>query len=102
MRSQSRNQDVYWRKAFRDTNKWAKWETPELYVVYSYRDDWPLFVYDAPNETWYENEDRFSRTTSKHRSQCFPIGATAPETEKVSVGWLNGFIQHHTLCDVPF
>lgn len=41
------------------------------YVVYSYGTHWPLAVYeyfrDEPNKgVWYLNEDRYSRTTSRH------------------------------------
>ena len=44
------------------------------YVVYSYGYHWPLFVYT--NGVWYENENKYSPTTSKHRSQCHPLGST--------------------------
>jgi hypothetical protein len=40
------------------------------YAVYSYGDQWPLFIY--ANGTWFENEDRHSVTTSKHRTQTHP------------------------------
>lgn len=40
------------------------------YVVYSYGTHWPLFIW--VNGTWFENEDRFSVTTSKHRTQIHP------------------------------
>jgi hypothetical protein len=42
-----------------------------MYCVWSYG-YWPLFVYVAPVEKWYENTDRYSVTTSKHRSQTHP------------------------------
>ena len=40
------------------------------YIVYSYGTHWPLFIYVAGK--WYENSDRHSVTTSKHRSLCHP------------------------------
>jgi hypothetical protein len=40
------------------------------YVVYSYGVHWPLFI--CANGVWFENEDRHSVTTSKHRSQTHP------------------------------
>lgn len=53
---------------------YAKWETAadgtRMYVVYSYGDHWPLFV--CHDGVWYENSDRYSVTTSKHRSQSHP------------------------------
>lgn len=45
------------------------------YVVYSYGDHWPLFVAEwlaGSEPVWYENEDRYSVTTSKHKSQAHP------------------------------
>jgi hypothetical protein len=46
------------------------------YVVYSYGDHWPLFIAmtlvpHGPT-VWFENEDRYGTTTSKHRSQTHP------------------------------
>ena len=40
------------------------------YAVYSYGDHWPLFVH--ANDIWFENEDKHSVTTSKHRTQTHP------------------------------
>jgi hypothetical protein len=67
---------------------YGRWESPSLYVVYSYGAHWPLFVYDTTLATWYENEDRASRTTSKHRTQTHPL----VNTETRSCGWLRGYL----------
>lgn len=48
------------------------------YVVFSYGHHWPMFAY--VDGTWYENDGRYSTTTSKHRSQLHPLS----ETEKVT------------------
>lgn len=50
-------------------------DTSTLYVVYSYGRHFPLFVAetDADNNTrWYENIDKYSRSTSKQKSQAHP------------------------------
>ena len=64
--------------AFRGSNVWAEWGQnaydQKLYVVYSYRYTWPLYVYDQTADTWYENCNQYSQTTSRHRSQCRPTG----------------------------
>lgn len=44
-----------------------------IYAVFSYGPHFPLFIYHYPTETWFENEDRYSVTTSKHRSQAHPL-----------------------------
>lgn len=50
--------------------------TGSLYVVYSYGEDgdihFPMWVYDGDISQWFGNDDRFSRTTSKHQSQTRP------------------------------
>jgi hypothetical protein len=54
-----------------------------LYAVYSYG-YWPMFVCDTRTDTWFTNCDKYSQTTSKQRSQCYPHGkdcAPLPVTE---------------------
>ena len=62
------------RKPFQNSNGqlYGKWETPDLYVVYSYGEHWPLFMWAGRTETWYQNEDKFSPTTSHHRTYAHP------------------------------
>ena len=66
------------RLAFRGSNTWAEWGVNaydnKLYVVYSYRYSWPMFVYDETADTWYENCSQYSQTTSRHRNLCRPSG----------------------------
>ena len=42
----------------------------ENYFVFSYGHHWILFAY--VDGVWYENDERYSMSTSKHRSQCHP------------------------------
>jgi len=46
------------------------------YTVYSYGYHFPLFVYHEPTEMWFENSNRYSVSTSKHRSQAHPLCPT--------------------------
>jgi len=66
------------REEFEGSNTFGVWKyTPddaERYVVYSYGLHWPLFIYEAGK--WYENDDRYSRTTTQHRSQLHPLCQT--------------------------
>jgi len=66
------------RTAFKNSNGqlYAKWETPDLYVVYSYGDHWPLFMWAGRTDTWYQNADKFSPTTSRHRTYAHPYEET--------------------------
>jgi hypothetical protein len=48
------------------------------FVVYSYGLHFPLFI--NSNGIWYENSDRYSVTTSKHRSQSHPLTYTITAT----------------------
>ena len=56
---------------FKGSNTFSK-RTPNKYIVYSYGEHWPLFVFDISTNQWYGNNDKFSRTTSKHLSQLHP------------------------------
>jgi len=48
----------------------------DAYVVYSYGEHWPLFIYHPMTDSWLENSDRCSVTTSKHRSSTHPCCPT--------------------------
>lgn len=63
------------RQAFHNSNRqlYGRHERG-LYVVYSYGEHWPLFIYDGAQ--WLENSDRTSLTTSKHRGQAHPLVTT--------------------------
>lgn len=69
---------------FSGSNVWGECvdaDTGEValnYVVYSYRYTWPLFVFDELAQVWYENVDKASTTTSKHRTQLHPLCDTIP------------------------
>lgn len=56
---------------FKGSNLFSE-RVSELYVVYSYGTHWPLFVYDRVSNVWYENMDKKSGTTSRHRKQAHP------------------------------
>ena len=69
---------------FDGAHVFARWQTKDsdnergrskqtLYVVYSYGHHFPMFVYDADSNVWVENCDRYSNTTSRHRSQLHPM-----------------------------
>jgi hypothetical protein len=84
---------VQTKKAFTNSNAqlYAVNHTPTLYAVYSYGSHWPLFVHDGFD--WYENEEKVSVTTTKHRSATHPYVAT----QLRSCAWLRNFIDTH--CD---
>ena len=75
-------------RSFRGNNLYANWVVVShdeyLYVVYSYGEHWPLFIYHEPTDTWFENLERHSVTTSKHRSQAHPH----LDTKQVTKGFL--------------
>lgn len=84
---------------FRNTNNtlFGRWVTPWLYVVYSYGEHWPLFVYEKVGGTWMVNEDKASRTTSKHKGQVWPrrVGMARVQAEPRSCVWLKELIYDH-------
>ena len=73
------------RERFHGNNLYGEWrgksataDSGDRYVVTSYGDHWPLFIWE--DGTWYENVDKYSVTTSKHRSQAHPHEETMPMT----------------------
>jgi hypothetical protein len=44
----------------------------EVYTVFSYDRHYPMFIHTEG--MWFENEDSYSRSTSKHKSQARPMG----------------------------
>lgn len=100
-----RNDDVARLKPFRDANKYAiNSDNGRLYVVYSYRDTWPLLVFDRAFGQWYANEDRYSATTTRHMSQCRPYTVPSDEFCYASTKHLIAMIDNLTqdrLEDVP-
>ena len=55
----------------------------EVYTVYSYGDHYPMFIYTEG--MWFENEDKYSRSTSRHHSQAKPYGIN---TILLSTRWM--------------
>lgn len=60
------------RMEFTGSNLYARWVTDTLYVVYSYGDHFPLWIYDQNLDHWLENGDRYSKTTTTHKSRTNP------------------------------
>jgi hypothetical protein len=59
-------------KPFKGSNTFGEYFT-NVYVVYSYGEHFPLFVFDKINRVWYYNEDKYSVSTSKHFTQLNPL-----------------------------
>lgn len=65
---------------FQNNNKqlfgtWTHFTSGErIYVVTSYGPHWPLFIFAPEQNLWFGNEDKYSPTTSRHRTYCQPRG----------------------------
>ena len=70
-----------------------------IYVVYSYGPHWPLFIYNKETRVWVENTDRYSVTTSRHRSQAHPhpLGVLEPSNTE-AMKWLINFATSSNYC----
>ena len=62
----------------------------QVYIVYSYGHHFPMFVYHERSGTWFENSDRYSVSTSKHRSQSHPLC----QTIKINTHQMRDLIAH--------
>ena len=93
IRTTNRNARDYVRNGvpFKNSNGqlYGTWETSEMFVIYSYGDHWPLFVWYGGE--WFQNEEKASVTTSRHRTYAHPHA----ETELRSCRWLRNFIANH-------
>lgn len=67
-----------------------------LYVVYSYGYHFPLFIYDHNSDTWLENSDGYSATTSRHRSKAHPHC----DTVKVNTEQMNQVLNAGTIAGI--
>ena len=77
------------RKPFTGSNMYAERRTAshghsDLYVVFSYGEHWPIYIAETDNETghteWYENNERYSQSTTRHQSQANPYKPCVPMT----------------------
>ena len=62
---------VYGKTPFTNNNGtcYGEWRG-SLYAVFSYGEHWPLFIYDSRTKQWFENQGKYSSTTSRHRTHC--------------------------------
>lgn len=60
------------REIFKANNIFSENYNDRFYIVYSYGYHFPLWVYDRKDRQWYGNSDKYSVTTSKHKSQSYP------------------------------
>ena len=54
--------------------EYDNWDEDAPYVVYSYGHHFPMFIYLG--NSWYENSDKYSVSTSKQQSQSHPMMET--------------------------
>lgn len=68
------------RTPFQGSNLWGAWlnstfveSTDKQYVVFSYGNHFPIYIYDQDTQQWFGNKDRFSQSTTRHQSQARPM-----------------------------
>lgn len=59
------------KKPFKASHMFGK-NVGKFYVVYSYGEHFPMYIYDFEKDLWYANKSSYSVTTSKHQSQACP------------------------------
>jgi hypothetical protein len=71
--SSNKEADTYTtnREPFKGSNTWGEW-VKELYVVFSYGRHFPIYVWDEQLGMWFGNQDKYSRSTTRHQSQLRP------------------------------
>lgn len=61
------------RQEFTGSNTFGRWTLTNYYVVYSYGEHFPLYVWCPQTTNWYVNTDKYSTSTSRHKSQLSPL-----------------------------
>ena len=69
---------------FKGSNLFSE-SKPKYYVVYSYGYHFPILLYVRANATWFINNDKYSRSTSKHQSQTHPYYGKKVNTNKAEL-----------------
>lgn len=91
VRSSNKNAGVHIKSLtpFKGSNLFAEYNAPQgdclthRYVVYSYGYHFPMFIAEWTDDStpqWYENADKYSRSTSKQFSQLHPLVPTTRYT----------------------
>jgi hypothetical protein len=81
------------RLPFKGSNLWGEYvEGTGHYVVVSYGYHFPLYIY--ANDMWFENEDGYSRTTARHKSQAKPTDKTILLSTQAMVALMHDGYQH--------
>lgn len=57
---------------------YGEWVTRGCYAVFSYGAHWPLYIWR--NGVWFENEDKYSVTTTRHSTYAHPRTETKKRT----------------------
>jgi hypothetical protein len=67
---------------FQGSNMFGKWVgigngrtemfADKLYAVYSYGSHFPMYIYDAKEQKWLGNSDKYSRSTTRQQSHARP------------------------------
>jgi hypothetical protein len=66
---------------FAETNAPTETRPTWLYVVYSYGYHFPMYIaewFEGQAPTWYENTDKYSRSTTRQQSHTRPSSPTIP------------------------
>jgi hypothetical protein len=70
-------------EVFTGSNVFAK-EVGALYIVFSYGEHFPMYIYDYDHQQWYGNTDRYSQSTTRQQQQARPTPADGK-----SIHWHN-------------
>ena len=58
-------------EAFHASNLYGEWRG-NTYVVFSYGEHFPIYLWDDVAYMWVGNLDKYSRSTTRHQSQARP------------------------------
>lgn len=88
--------EVFTNASYTLSASWHEHKKVPHYVVYSYGEHWPLFVWC--NGVWYENTTKYSASTGRHRTlahpQCETVKLPLDQIQTLAWGGISDLIRN--------
>ena len=99
------------RDLFHGSNVFSRWYyiegTPDnmMYVIFSYGEHYPMYVWDQNARQWYANCEKSSRTTQRHKTSCQPfpdlLKGDKPDVLEYTTPVLRALYEHGSITEIP-
>lgn len=70
----------------------------KMYIVYSWGEHWPMFIYDDESGVWYGTSTRRSQSTGTHTRKCEPNVTIrwmrSENLQAIALRGIVGYVEH--------